>query len=741
MTGKMRRREFIKISGMAGGLALAGGMGAKSTPSPAAATGTGGVTRTPTYCEMCTFKCAGWVYQRDGAPWKIVGNEEDEHCYGRMCTKGSAGLGSYLDPDRLRKPLIRTEARGRQVFREASWDEALDHVAAGMKRIAAQHGPESVALFTHGSGGSFFKTLLQAFGSDSIAAPSYANCRGPREEAYILTFGEPIDTPERTDMRNSRCLVLLGSHIGENTHSAQVAEFAEAVAKGATVIVADPRFSVAASKAKYWLPIRPGTDMALLLAWIHVVISENLFDRDYVGRYCSGFDQLREAVKDNTPEWAYPITTIRPDIIRRTAREMAAAAPAALVHPGRHVVWYGDDTQRTRAGAILNALLGSWGRRGGFYIPESVDLPAYPHPEFPTPRRTWRDAFPGRFELANLAMSSGICTASMPQTPTASPGASLTYHAWLVYGTNLLLALPNPDETVRAMRNLDLLVVVDTLPAEITGWADVVLPECTYLERYDEVRVSPGRNPQIALRMPAFPPLYESKPAWWMAKRLAEKLGLQRWFAWPNIEAFLDHSLRQVGSSLAEMQKIGLKTLKRQSPLYFAPGQEAAFDTPSGKIELHSPTLAAAGFDPVPRFTAHEQPGEGFYRLLYGRSPAHSFGRTSNNPLLTQVAPENEAWIHPLTAKPWGIENGQYIRLKNQDGKSSGRVRARLTERIRPDCVYMAHGFGHTQKKLRRAYGRGADDSVLMTRVKIDPIMGGQALRHNFVTFETEEQG
>ncbi len=179
-------------------------------------------------------------------------------------------------------------------------------------------------------------------------------------------------------MKNSKCIVLLGSHIGENTHSAQVNEFAQAIRNGASIITVDPRFSVAAGKSKFWLPVKPGTDMALLLAWINVIIEEELYDKEYVKNNTTGFEKLKKSVAKNTPEWAYPITSIKPELIRETAREMAKHAPATLVHPGRHVVWYGDDTQRVRAGAILNALLGSWGRKGGFYLPVEAEIPGIP---------------------------------------------------------------------------------------------------------------------------------------------------------------------------------------------------------------------------------------------------------------------------------------------------------------------------------------------------------------------------
>ncbi|RME02097.1 MAG: nitrate reductase, partial [Calditrichaeota bacterium] len=594
------------------------------------------------------------------------GNPDDPNCNGRLCPRGTGGIGAYLDNDRLRTPLVLTETRGKQTFREATWDEALDYIAEKMKKIADEHGPECIALFTHGSGGKFFKHLLRAFGSNNIAAPSYAQCRGPREEAYLLTFGDGVLSPERTDIRNTKCLVLMGSHLGENMHNTQVQEFAEAVGNGATVITVDPRFSVAASKSKYWLPIRPGTDLALLLAWIHVIIKENLYDADYVRKYTYGFEQLKKAVEQYTPEWAYPITTIKPDVIRQTAREMAWHKPATIVHPGRHVTWYGDDTQRVRAGAILNALLGNWGRRGGFYYPNKAEVPGYPYPPYPKPKKSWRDAFPNQFPLASLALSSGICDATIP-----SATRNCSFKGWIVYGTNLLLTLPQPQKTIQAIQNLELLVAIDIMPAEITGWADVVLPECSYLERYDDLRILPGREPSIALRAPAFKPRFNTKPAWWMAKQLGKRLGLEAYFPWKNIEEYLDTRLRAIGSSLAEMKEKGVLKLPPKHPIYFEDGMEVEFDTPTGKIELYSKTLEAYGFDPIPKYTHHEEPPEGYYRFLYGRTPTHTFSRTTNNPILTETMDENEVWINKKVARLHGIKNGDYIVLVNQDGVRS----------------------------------------------------------------------
>ncbi|MCX6335102.1 MAG: molybdopterin-dependent oxidoreductase [Bacteroidia bacterium] len=737
------RREFIKISLYGAGF-LAAGTGTYKVIKALSKREKEEITklaidlkRTPTYCEVCFWKCAGWVYKTpEGKIWKITGNDEDQHCNGRFCPRGTGGIGMYYDEDRLKTPLIRTEERGKQVFREATWDEALDHIASKIKEISSKYGPESLALFTHGSGSAYFTSLFKAIGTDSIAEPSYAQCRGPRDEAFFATFGEEAYSPEITDIRDTKCLVLIGSHIGENMHNGQVQEMSDAIDKGTTIITVDPRFSTAAGKSKYWLPIKPATDMALLLAWIHEIIYNEYFDKKYVEKYCTGFDQLKAHVKDFTPEWAYGITTIKPDLIRKTAKEMADASPAVLVHPGRHVTWYGDDTQRVRAIAILNALLGSWGRRGGFYRPARF-TPASPEiPAYKVPSKSWTDLFPGKFPVATSPISNALIDASIPEN---NPGFPIK--GWFINGTNLIQTIPDQGKTLKAIQNLDLLVAVDTMPMEITGWADVILPECTYLERYDAMRASPHRKPALALRMPAAETAYNTKPDYWIARELAVKLGLGSYFPFEKQEELLDWQLKKIGSSLEEMQRVGVKNFDREyDDLYIADDEDVTIFTDSGKIELYSAYFKQNGFDPLPKYIPHEEPSEGYYRLIYGRAPMHTFSRTSNNPNLTDLMDENTVWINPKVAKEWGITNNQLIWLKNQDEViSQFPIKARVTERIRWDSVYMVHGFGHAQKQMKRCFGKGASDTQLITKVLEDPIMGGTGMRGNFVTFILEK--
>jgi thiosulfate reductase/polysulfide reductase chain A len=728
---QLTRRRFLKLSTAALGAAAAVG----SVPSvlsaiPQALDKVDRIRKVPTFCDICFWKCGAIAYVKNGRLWKIEGNPEDPLSRGRLCPRGTGGIGAQFDTHRLKSPLVRKRRRGAEEWVAVTWDEALDHIAEKMKAIRATHGPESMAFFTHGIGGNFLKHTMKAFGTPNIAAPSYAQCRGPRDVGFTLTFGEEVGSPERTDIRDARCLTLIGSHLGENMHNSQVQEFADAAGGGATIIVVDPRYSVAASKAKYYLPIRPGTDLALLLAWMNVLVSEQLYDREYVERHGYGFDAFKSEIAPFTPEWAYPVTTIPPDVIQETAREMARHRPASLVHPGRHVTWYGDDAQRSRAVALLNALLGTWGRKGGFFVPSSMPVPAYPYPPYPESERGKADNPGHRYPFADTPITTGLREATLTGQPYPIKG-------WMVYATNLIHALPNEAETLRAIQNLDLLAVIDVIPSEIAGWADVVLPESVYLERYDDLNVELFRDPFIALRQPVVDPPADQKPNWWIARQLAVKLGLEAYFPWKHVEEYLDYRLRAAGHSLVELKQKGIIRGPRP-PVYFEEGVKPAFPTPSGKIEFYSNQLKQAGFDPVPRYRPHAEPPAGSFRLLYGRAPVHSFSRTQTNPLLSEMMRENEVWLNVEVARRMGLKGGDWVRLKNQDGVVSNRVRLKATPRIRGDCVYMVHGFGHSARGLGRAFMRGASDSGLITRYAVDPLMGGSGMSVNFVTLEPQ---
>ena len=681
-------------------------------------------------CEVCFWKCGIQGHVKDGRLTKIQGSPAHPLSNGKLCPRGVGAVGLAYDPDRLVKPLMRVGARGSEQMKPVSWDEALGYIADKLQTIKAKYGPEAVALFNHGAGASWFKHLFSAYGTQNFGAPSFAQCRGPRDVAFELTFGSDPGSPEVLDLSHSDCVVLIGSHLGENMHNTQVQDFAELCARGADLIVVDPRFSTAASKAKTWMPIRPGTDTALLLAWLHVIVTEGRHQRDYVEKYTSGWDELVKHVGSFTPEWAAVETGLDANEIRVTARRIAAAAPAVVVHPGRHASWYGpDDTHRERAIAILNAILGTWGHRGGIFRPNGMKLAKYPTPAYPKAKPA-ADRRTGEAPFALEPLAQGLRRATIDGQPYPIKG-------WFVYGTNLIQALPQRAETLKAIDALDLLVVCDLLPAEIASYADVVLPEAAHLERYDDLLGVSWRRGGVALRQPMIEPPGEAKAGWWIARELGHKLGLGAYFPWKDVKEYLAERCKLSNVDFAELQKEGI-VLSPAKPTVVEDGLALTIGTESGKIDLYSERLKAAGFDPLPVFRRPDAAPPGYFRLLYGRAAAQTFGRTTNNRLLGELSHNDRVWVNAKVAADLGLTDGATVRLVNQDGVESEPVRVKATERMRGDCVFMVHGWGHTAKGLRYARGKGADDSQLVTRVAVDPVMGGTGMRVNFVAFRKE---
>jgi thiosulfate reductase / polysulfide reductase chain A len=727
LSTKFSRRTFFKAAGaVTAGLTVAAAMPEKLL-SWAEEENKKELQQIPTFCELCFWNCGLIAKVENKKVVKIDGNPLSLRGRGRLCGRGNAALGALYDPDRLKYPMINTGKRGEPVWKKASWDEALDLIAGKMKTIKEKYGPQSMAMIYHGTGASFWRHMLQAYGATTFAAPSFAQCRGPRDIGFVLTFGSDVGSPEYYDFSKSKYIVLLGSHLGENAHNSQVQDIVNGLSQGAKLTVVDPRLSNIASKADRWLAIKPATDLALLLAWIRVIIEEELYDKEYVAKYANGLDELREAVKQYTPEWAEKETTIEKDVIVAVARDLGKNSPNVCIGAGRYATWYGDDTQRSRAIAILNALLGSWGREGGYFFPSGTKVPAYPGlPDYPAKND----------ELAKLDAAypfAGLQTTTSIKEATVS-GKPYPIKAWFIYGSNLLKTMTDKQETIKAINNLDLLVAIDTMPADIINYADVVLPECTYMERYDELSIGKFKGlSEISIRQPTVEPLYDSKAAWWMAKELGNKLGLKEFFPWKDGEEYLAKRCEAGGVDFAKLKKNGVIVKEGKHP-YITADNQPEFDTPSGKIELYSKQLLEKGFDPVPKYTKHPQPPDGYFRLLFGRSPLHTFSRTTNNPMLTDLQPDNDLWINAKKGKAMGLKNGDFVTLVNQDNvTASGRIRVKLTQRLRDDAVYMYHGFGVHAKGMRKANNQGVADDDLMTDKVIDPIMGGTAMRRNFV--------
>jgi len=723
---RMARRTFL-------GAAVGTAAGGLAAPGRASALGLARVAEAlpperevATFCELCFWNCGVVAKVRKNRALKLEGHPDYPNARGKLCGRGQAGAASAVDPDRLKYPMIRVGERGEGRFRRAGWGEAYRLVAEGFARIKARYGPQALALFHHGSGGPLLRTMMVAYGSPNHAGPSYAQCKGARNVGYALTFGEKLPSPEPLDFDETRCMVLFGSHLGENAHNSQVQDLVKARARGASLVVLDPRFSTIAQKATLWLPVKPGSDTAVILAWLHLLVKEGTYDLRFVQARTFGFAELARHVEPLTPQWAERQSGVPADRIVEAYRLMARAMPAVAIHPGRHTSWYGEaDTHRARAQAILTALLGAWWRPGGIFRWEKATVPDFPGPDFPNlPKDVDRAA--GRFPFAQEVTTNGIREATRTGAPYPVKG-------WFVHGTNLIQSMPAVHETIEAIRTLDLLVVCDVLPTEITDWADVILPEDTYLERHDDLSLGAGKRPYVGLRQPAVSSPWDTRPAWRIAKELGQELGVGDFFAFATFEEYLSTRLAGAGMSLAALQKTGIHFPSRRTPLYLADAEEFRFHTPSGKIELYSGQLADAGLAPLPVHQPPPEPAAGRFRLLYGRSPLHTFGRTQNNPILSDLEPGNCLWMSPGDARALGLEPGAPVLVLNGHGDATGPLPLKVTERMPAGSVYMVHGFGHDARGLSRAWRKGGNDAALIRGYAVDPISGSTGMRTELV--------
>ncbi len=502
--------------------------------------------------------------------------------------------------------------------------------------------------------------------------------------------------------------------------------FVKFLSKGGKYIVIDPRFNTTASKAYKWLPVKPGTDLALALGFIRVIIDEELYDKEFVEKVTEGFDELKDFIKKYSVEWAAKECEIPAKDIIQIARELSANKPSCFVMPPRRNARYGIETQATRAIAILNALMGNYGKKGGFFIPTKRRVKGYPHPRFPKAVRVDGAGVKGKFPLGDKF--EGFLNALPELTEQEKVGALF------VYGTNLLTNMPETKKVINMFKNIPLVVTIDTMLTETALYSDVVLPECTYLERDDNLRIGRWPHPFVSICEEAVPPLYDSKPGWWIAKNLGLKLGLEDYFDFKDMKEINKVRLKRSKINYNKLKKHGFVVFKKL-PVYEYDLEMLYFKTPSGKIELFSKEFEENGFPPLPEYKRVPQAPEGKLRLTVGKVSMHTHARTQNNKWLTELYPENMVWINPKDAVKFNIRNGDLIRLSTGNYKTD-KAKAYVTERIRPGLIFAAHAFGRLTKGFIRTYRKGIYDNLLIDKPAFDPVSHAHGYENTFVSIE-----
>jgi thiosulfate reductase/polysulfide reductase chain A len=720
MTKTISRRDFLKLGAAGAGVLALGQMLPPTVAQAARAAGNinaDGDGFVHSMCEMCVWRCGLIAKIKDGRVVKLDGNPEHPHSRGNLCPRGQSGLMNTYDPDRVLTPLVRAGKRGEGLFRKTSWDEALDIVASNMLKIKDKYGAEAMVFSsTHNLSQVQFENLLYAFGS-----PNYGTQRSLCFNAMIvantMTYG--MEEPGRIYDDKLKYILLTGRNLLEAISTSETSNLSRAIDRGAKVVYLDPRYTKTASKATEWLPIKPGNDLAFHLALLNVIIGENLYNSSFIEQHTIGFDELKKEVSRYTPEWAAPLTGIPAETITRIAREFAAAAPHALAHNGWRTSNFVNSFHTQRAITILNALVGNWNvvltASAG---EESGALGAPSQPAYPRVSALRLDGVPWKYPVVPFKI--GVFQELRDNIVKGDPYEA---HGWFIARQNPIMSLPDRGRTIEAFGKMDFIATVDIVLNDTAWFSDVILPEASYLERYDPLLPF---GDKAFLRQPVIEPQGEGKSALWIYKNLGERLGLGEYFQYTDEEDYIRQQLAPLGVSLEEVREKGYAELPHG-------GEAAGFEwnTPSGKIELYSDTLAKVGFPGVPTWEEPPQPADGQFYLLTGKIATSTQFGTQNNQLLHKYTEEPRLWMNAQTAAELDLSTDDWVEVTSEVGQLHTQLLA--TQAIRPDCVYMTPGYGHLSKGLKTAYGVGANDSVVHVTYT-DPISGGQALSQTFVT-------
>jgi len=625
-----------------------------------------------------------------------------------MCPKGAAARQVVYSPDRLKYPLRKTKSG----FQRISWDEALDIVSSRLLEIREKYGAEALARF-HGapvtlSAFDGFRQLLAAYGSANSTGPGHL-CHVPRMIAFDTVYG---GMPQ-PDYENTRCMIVWGCNLPDTRrYGLACGRYTRLIPqikkRGAKLIVIDPMHTGLAGLADKWLAIEPGTDDALALAMLNVIISEGLYDNEFVAQWTVGFEQLAEHVERFTPEWAQDITRLPANDIREVARIYATTKPASI-RDGNSIDMYPKVVQTARAIGILCAITGNLDVEGGNVFFPSPNL-SPPLAKPPTAKRMSADKYP----LAREVPFPYFADAILGGEPY-KPRAMLVHHA--------NPALVNADSTrVRqALENLELLVVCDIFKSATAELADIILPEASDYERYGFECYASAEGGFVTLMQKVIEPVGESRPVFEIEYELAKRMGLEAAYPWTNTEEWINYRLKPTG--------ITLEKLRQQPVIYTTPPVQHkkylknGFNTPSGKVELYSQRLRDHGYPPLPQYKDLDA---GFadqtallekYPLIgTSRKPGvYVHTRFRNIPSLRKIEPEPLMRIHPQDAQTRGIKDGDLTAVESP--KRKVEIKAKVTTEVLPGVIVIDFGWGNP-------WDPGPDVNILTSDEDRDPISG-----------------
>jgi len=736
-----------------------------------------------TCCHMCGGGTGIRVQVIDGIAYKIEPNPEnplgvcnvsqeypeEKEKGASVCPRGNAGIMALYDPDRLQKPLRRTNPnKGKAVdpkWEEISWDTALKELTNRLQGLRDEGQPEALVTFSESSiATGIQQDFGKLFGTPNVSFHTNLCSAGRKAAARsVMGVSEPLG-----DLANTSYMLIFGWNPMSAIKWAHLPRIIlKGIERGARLVVLDPRRSQTAATADEWLAIKPGTDGAFALAMAHVIIREELYNKKFVQEWTVGFDSYAKYVSDKTPGWAAEITGIPADTITRIAREFALSQPSIAdgwIGPGQH----SNAVQSLRAIFLLNVLVGNVDQPGGMMLPEKGKwgLSPFKHFEHNKLRFDGLERYP-------MGHPSGVYVETMKKLKDGTGPYPLK--VGIATMTNLAMSVPATAMVIDALTKLEYFVVIDNYMTETALLADLVLPGTTYLERYG--LVSRGITwPIIALRQPVVSPLFNQLPEYDVFIELGRRLGLtdatsNEVFADLTYEDYMDMRLRSSPAAITldelknlpgavwkdtrgtrylkfqeeveaekytEIKEVGNQVLCLEDGQYRPMGIRmgdgnvvAGIDTPSRKFEFVSGFLEGkkdATQKPVqglPFYTSRKwMPNQEYpLYLISWKEVSHTHSRTSNNPYLLGIKNDNPLMLNRRTAEKLGIKDGDNIWIESAFARSRGK--AQLTEKIHPEVVGCQWGFGHWAFG-GYAEGKGINMSQF-NFLNVDPI-SGQAL-------------
>jgi anaerobic selenocysteine-containing dehydrogenase len=716
------RRSFLKTAGvgvLGSALCTLTPFASYTRQEAMAAAAITGETVIPTFCGMCgpLPGCGIYAFVKDGRFTRVAGMKECPTNQGAVCPKGQAAPQWVYSPDRLTKPLKRVGAKGEGKFQEITWDEAIAIIADKLKEQKQKYGPESLAMLSPArrSYCDFMQRFLVAHGS-----PNYGHsgiCAMQRAFTFFYTLG----SMPMCDYKKSDVIIVWGRQPIYSGPAQQGArDYVDAVNRGAKVIAIKPSIESDSGMADIWVPVRPGTDAALALAMLNVVIGEDLVDKEFIDQYCFGFDEFKDHVRQYTPEWGEKISGVPAAQIREVAR-IYATAKTAGIDLGNGVEHARSSSDAIRAVAILMAVTGNLNRPEGGgnilglggpgsagitksvclserYTPEMVDKLV--GSEFP---RAFQPFVEGATSAYYKILDSVLTEDPYPIRTIIAPGTQPT------------VSTRNTKRIIEALKKLDFYVVVDVTRTADMDYADIVIPTSTVYESNHPFEPM-GRGSLMARRQ-VIEPLGPYKSIFEFFLDLGVAMGYGDDFWGGDMDACQNDMLSPLNITIDEVRRQPLSYTPKMAGGPGGPknGDDRGFKPiltrkstrlnrapylPQGKFALYNTTFEAEGFSPMPGWHEPTESVTGTpamtkkYPLTlsdYHTSKVYSAAWQRNVPFLREVQTDPMLHIHPDTAAARGIKNNDWVIVEGNQGWL--KVKAELYPGIRPDTVMMLHGW------------------------------------------------